>query len=183
MNRIKLAGICVLTSTLALSGCIARTYNLTRDRVDQDLSPTSGNRGYIMGSAPTETTERRTTRTTRVFEVELGRSKPIQAKCPSVMPIANNTEEPTAISQEPQQTENAPVQDFESYTVGKNDTLQKISKKFYGTTKKWMKIYEANKDVLHSPNKLYAGQTLKIPSIPGLKAKPETMAEPKENLK
>ena len=99
------------------------------------------------------------------------------------MPIANNMEESAAISQEAQQTENAPLQNFESYTVGKNDTLQKISMKFYGTTKKWMKIYDANKDVLHSPNKLYAGQTLKIPSSPELKAKPGNMAEPKENLK
>ena len=183
MNGIKLAGICVLTSTLALSGCIARTYNLTRDRIDQDLSPTSGNRGYIMGSAPAEQAERKTTRTTRIFEIELGRSKPIPANCPSVMPMASSVEEPAAISQEPVQTENTPEQGFESYTVGKNDTLQKISKKFYGTTKRWMKIYEANKDVLHSPNKLYAGQTLKIPSSPELKTKPENMTEPKENLK
>jgi nucleoid-associated protein YgaU len=184
MNKIKLAGICVLTSTLALSGCVARTYNLTRDRIDQDISPTSGNRGYIMGSAPAEQAERKTTRTTRVFEIELGRSTPIQAKCPSVIPMANSVEEPVAISQEATvQTENTPEQGFESYTVGKNDTLQKISMKFYGTTKRWMKIYEANKDVLHSPNKLYAGQILKIPSSPELKAKPENMAEPKENLK
>jgi len=182
MNRIKLAGICVLTSSLALSGCVARTYNLTRDRIDQDISTTSGNRGYIMGSAPTEQAERKTTRTTRVFEIELGRSQPIQAKCPSVMPMASSIEESAPAIQEAQ-TENTPVQNFENYTVDKNDTLQKISMKFYGTTKKWMKIYEANKDVLHSPNKLYAGQTLKIPSSPELKSEPATMAEPKENLK
>lgn len=51
MNRFQLAGICVLTSSLALSGCVDRTCNLTRDRVDQELSLTSGNRGYIMGQA------------------------------------------------------------------------------------------------------------------------------------
>ena len=182
MNKIKLVGFCVLTSSLALSGCVARTYNLTRDRVDQDISTTSGNRGYIMGSAPAEPAERKTTRTTRVFEIELGLAKPSQAKCPAVMPMASGMEEPM-VAQEIQQTDNTTAQSFESYTVGKNDTLQKISKKFYGTTKKWMKIYEANKDVLHSPDKLYAGQTLKIPSSPELKATPEKMAEPKENLK
>jgi len=182
MNRIKLVGICVLTSSLALSGCVARTYNLTRDRVDQDISNSSGNRGYIMGTAPAEPAERKTTRTTRVFEIELGLAKPSQAKCPSVMPIAASAEEP-ALTQEALQTENTSDQTFESYTVGKNDTLQKISRKFYGTTKKWLKIYEANKDVLHSPDKLYAGQTLKIPSNPELKAEPANLAEPKENLK
>ncbi|MDD5281660.1 MAG: hypothetical protein PHF69_03020, partial [Candidatus Omnitrophica bacterium] len=79
MNRNKLAGICILILTLSLSGCVARTYNLTRDRIDQDISPTSGNRGYIMGTAPAETAERKTTRTTRVFEIELGLAKPSQA--------------------------------------------------------------------------------------------------------
>ncbi|MFA5349715.1 MAG: LysM peptidoglycan-binding domain-containing protein [Candidatus Omnitrophota bacterium] len=184
MNRNKLAGICILILTLALSGCVARTYNLTRDRIDQDVSPTSGNRGYIMGTAPAETAERKTTRTTRVFEIELGLAKPSQAKCPSVVPMANSTEESAAIQET--QTEDIPDQSLEnytSYTVGKNDTLQKISKKFYGTTKNWPKIYEANKDVLRSPDKLYAGQTLKIPSSPELKTESSEMAEPKENLK
>jgi len=181
MNKIKLVGICVLTSTLALSGCVARTYNLTRDRIDQDLSATTGNRGYIMGSAPAEPAERKTTRTTRVFEIELGFAKPSQAKCPSTMPITNSTDEPVIIQET--QTEETIDQSFESYTVGKNDTLQKISKKFYGTTKKWPKIYEANKDVLRSPDKLYAGQTLKIPSGTELKAETVEMTEPKENLK
>jgi len=180
MNRFKLAGICTLVSTLVLSGCVARTYNLTRDRVDQELSNTTGNRGYIMGNAP-EPTERKTTRTTRVFEIELGLSKPSQAKCPSTMPVASGMEESVITQETTSDISSDPS--FESYTVGKNDTLQKISKKFYGTTKKWIKIYEANKDVLRSPDKLYAGQTLRIPSSSELKATPDNMAEPKENLK
>jgi len=181
MKGIKLIALCVLASTLVLSGCVARTYNLTRDRVDQDLSSTSGNRGYLMGTAP-EPAERKATRTTRVFEVELGFAKKYDTKCPATTPLANTTstasysEEPTMI----QETQSEPVsQNFEKYTVAKNDTLQKISKKFYGTTKKWPKIYQANKDVLRSPDKLYAGQTLNIPTL-GESAK---MAEPTENLK
>ncbi|MDD5561225.1 MAG: LysM peptidoglycan-binding domain-containing protein [Candidatus Omnitrophica bacterium] len=189
MERMKLAGICILTSSLALSGCVARTYNLTRDRLDQDISAASGNRGYIMGAAPAETSKRKTTRTTRVFEIELGRTKPLQQRVPPVMPSSNimpgasvmDMEETIILQEEP--IAETMDQSFESYTVGKNDTLQKISKKFYGTTRKWPKIYEANKDILRSPDKLYAGQTLKIPSGPGMKAKSATMMEPKENLK
>ncbi len=181
MNKVKLTGICILASSLALSGCVARTYNLTRDRVDQDISTTSGNRGYITGTAPAEPAERKATRTTRVFEIEIGFAKPTQAKCPSITPVVNTIEEPL-LTQEVQ-GEVTSGQGFESYTVGKNDTLQKISKKFYGTTKRWPKIYEANKDVLRSPDKLYAGQTLKIPSIEELKTEPVNTAEPKENLK
>lgn len=175
MDGFKFAGICVLTSTLALSGCVARTYNLTRDRVDQDISSSSGNRGYIMGQAP-EPKERAATRTTRVFEIELGRAKKYNLN-PSITPLATSIEEPAIVQEQETQDENT-TQNFEKYTVGKNDTLQKISKRFYGTTKRWMKIYKANKDVLRGPDKLYPGQTLKIPSAPELKVETE-----KENLK
>ncbi|HAJ56142.1 MAG TPA: hypothetical protein DCL35_00035 [Candidatus Omnitrophica bacterium] len=49
------------------------------------------------------------------------------------------------------------------YTVEPNDTLGKISLKVYGTAKKWKKIFEANADQLKTPDKIYAGQVLKIP--------------------
>ena len=180
MDRFKLAGICVLTSTLALSGCVARTYNLTRDRVDQELSSTSGNRGYISGQAP-EPKERKTTRTTRVFELELGHANKTQTSCPAVTPLAVETMEEPRMIQEPQIEE--VNLSSEKYTVAKNDTLQKISMKFYGTTKKWMKLYEANKDILRGPDKLYAGQVLNIPAGQKISVQSEKMLEPKENLK
>lgn len=63
----------------------------------------------------------------------------------------------------------------EKYTIQKGDTLQKISQKFYGTTKKWNKIFEANKDKLKAPNKIYPGQVIDIPV--------ESLKEPVENLK
>ena len=183
MSKFKFAGICVLTSTLALSGCVARTYNLTRDRVDQDISSSSGNRGYILGQAP-EPKERATTRTTRVFEIELGRAKKCPASYPSSAPLTPSMEEPAAAyEQETQNEKPTQDQDFERYTAAKNDTLQKISKRFYGTTKRWMKIYEANKDVLRGPDKLYPGQILKIPSAPESKVETEKAVESKENLK
>jgi nucleoid-associated protein YgaU len=182
MNRFRLAGICVLTSTLALSGCVARTYNLTRDRVDQELSPTSGNRGYIMGQAP-EPQERKTTRTTRVFEVELGKTN--KANCPAVTPLASETIGDSGMVGETQ-TE-TPIEEanlsFQKYTVVKNDTLQKISMKFYGTTKKWIKLYQANKNILRGPDKLYAGQILNIPSDSKENTQNQKMQEPQENLK
>jgi len=188
MKSFKLAGILVLTSSLALSGCVARTYNLTRDRVDQDLSPAMGNRGYIMGKAP-EPTERKTTRQTQVFELELGSSNKTKTICPATTPLANTNAEEPKLAQEtqPEAQVAAPAEEvnssFEKYTVAKNDTLQKISQKFYGTTKRWMKIYEANKDTLHAPNKLYPGQVLNIPAGPKVTVKKHQLKEPKENLK
>lgn len=184
MNRFKIVGICVLTSTLALSGCVARTYNLTRDRVDQELSSTSGNRGYIMGQAP-EPSERKTTRTTRVFEIELGQTNKTTASCPAITPLSTEiTEEPKMFSETQIETfaEETDLA-FEKYTVAKNDTLQKISNKFYGTTKKWVKIYNANKNVLRGPNKLYPGQVLNIPSASKVSIESQKTQEPIENLK
>jgi nucleoid-associated protein YgaU len=50
-----------------------------------------------------------------------------------------------------------------TYTVQAGDSLSKISKQFYGAANDYMKIFEANKDVLSDPNKIYPGQKLKIP--------------------
>ena len=49
------------------------------------------------------------------------------------------------------------------YEVVAGDTLSKIAKKFYGDANKYMKIFEANKDQLKDPDKISAGQKLKIP--------------------
>jgi nucleoid-associated protein YgaU len=52
-----------------------------------------------------------------------------------------------------------------TYTVQKDDTLQKISKKVYGSYGKWYKIYEANKSKIKNPNILRSGTVLTIPSL------------------
>ena len=51
-----------------------------------------------------------------------------------------------------------------SYTVQSGDTLSKISKQFYGDANKYMKIFEANRDMLSDPDKIKPGQVLKIPA-------------------
>ena len=50
-----------------------------------------------------------------------------------------------------------------AYTVQSGDTLSKISKHFYGDANKHMKIFEANRDQLSSPDLIKIGQVLKIP--------------------
>ena len=50
-----------------------------------------------------------------------------------------------------------------TYTVKPGDSLSKISKELYGNANDYMKIFEANRDVLSDPNKISPGQTLKIP--------------------
>lgn len=178
---------------LVLSGCVVRTYPLTRDRIDQGLE--SGNRGYFAGAAPAESTDRKTTRTTQIVEIEMRppitfEKAPAETQFKPQRQEAPVTTEDREIwgnrgyitqSESPEMIQKqTPETGFQSYTVEKNDTLQKISKKFYGTTKKWTKIFDANKDVLKAPNKIYPGQVIKIPNLP---AEDQKMLEPKENLK
>lgn len=50
-----------------------------------------------------------------------------------------------------------------THVIKKGDTLQTISQKYYGTTKNWNKIANANKGVIKDPNKLKVGTKIKIP--------------------
>lgn len=52
----------------------------------------------------------------------------------------------------------------QTYEVKSGDNLSKISKQFYGDANRYMKIFEANKDLLTNPDKINAGQVLRIPA-------------------
>jgi nucleoid-associated protein YgaU len=49
------------------------------------------------------------------------------------------------------------------YTVVKGDTLSKIAKEFYGNANDYQRIFEANRPMLAHPDKIYPGQSLRIP--------------------
>ncbi|MCM8770386.1 MAG: LysM peptidoglycan-binding domain-containing protein [Candidatus Omnitrophica bacterium] len=145
---------------LSLAGCTVRTYKLTKERVDQDL--TVGNRGYIQGTpAPIPETKRRPTREMQVVEVELG----FPAKAKKTKTSTQTQTVPATVTAQPSgETSLENVVRSQAYTVEKGDTLQKISQKFFGTTKKWYKIYQANQHILKSPDKIYPGQVINIPA-------------------
>jgi len=185
-NCLLIAGSWFLLAIL--SGCVIRTYPLTKDRIDQDL--TTGNRGYLQGRAPLEEAkERKTTRTVHVVEIELHPpikfEKMSKSKYPEKAQAVEMTEDNTIMGNRGEvfsktaESVSAPAalqaNNMEKYTVKKGDTLQRISNKLYGTTKKWTKIYEANKDKLKAPSKIYPGQIINIPV--------ESLKETKENLK
>ncbi|WP_282298147.1 MULTISPECIES: LysM peptidoglycan-binding domain-containing protein [unclassified Stenotrophomonas] len=50
-----------------------------------------------------------------------------------------------------------------TYTVQKGDSLSKIAKQELGDANAWKKIFDANKDVLDDPDKIFPGQVLKLP--------------------
>jgi nucleoid-associated protein YgaU len=51
----------------------------------------------------------------------------------------------------------------EYYTIVSGDSLSKIAKHYYGNTMDYPKIFEANKEVIEDPDKIYPGQKIRIP--------------------
>jgi len=49
------------------------------------------------------------------------------------------------------------------YEVQRGDTLGKIANEFYGKASQYMKIFEANRDILDNPDLIKVGQKLRIP--------------------
>ena len=175
----------LLFIVMVMSGCLVRTYTVETPRVDLDIN---GNRGYLMGNTDEAAPDLKETRQTTVFEVELGshsqRKKgndyTTRRRRKKRLTSTETVEEETdflsvesvgrrksiyAREDDLYEEEEAGIdEEYTSYIVQKNDTLQKISKKFYGTTKKYLMLYEANKDVMKGLNKIYPGMEIKIPS-------------------
>lgn len=109
-----------------------------------------GNRGYIVGGPrPGEAIEE----VPKTFVYE---ETPVEKS-----PVAKIKEKISQIIEpEPEKTTK-----MRTYKVRKGDTLQKISRKFYGTTKKWPLLYKTNKDKLKSADSLQPGQILIIPEV------------------
>jgi nucleoid-associated protein YgaU len=50
------------------------------------------------------------------------------------------------------------------YTVAKGDTLSKIAKEHLGSANAWKRIFEANRDVIDDPDRIFPGQVIKLPA-------------------
>lgn len=59
--------------------------------------------------------------------------------------------------------QSAATENYRYYVVRPGDWLSKIAQKFYGSHKKYMAIFEANRDIVNNPDLIYPGQKLKIP--------------------
>jgi LysM repeat protein len=152
-----------------LSGCLIRTYTIEKPRVDLEIR---GNQGYLLGAPPSEARPNRLgdTRTISVTEIELGSHKPRERGV--IKPPHTITEETARIKEPSEEIKGQPFlpptsgeKKYTQYTIQNNDTLQKISYKFYKTTKKWRMLYEENKDVLKDPDRIKPGVTIKVPIL------------------
>lgn len=57
----------------------------------------------------------------------------------------------------------APIGEEQVHVVVAGDTLSGLAKKYYGKAGLYMKIFEANRDILNNPDLIKIGQKLKIP--------------------
>lgn len=167
------------------TGCgKGRFYAVDRPRVDQ---ANMGNAGYTSGNKKeAESISERSTRRIYVFEFDKKKKAAANAGAKKVDVTSTTPAETAATSDavttptkkgitlpyigddEPAgeatatQDESTAVAGMQ-YTVLKDDTLQKISKKVYGSFGKWTKIYDANKDKIKNPNSVKPGIVLTIP--------------------
>jgi nucleoid-associated protein YgaU len=54
-------------------------------------------------------------------------------------------------------------ENVEYYEIKSGDTLSKIAKRVYGDAMQYTKIFEANREVIEDPDKIYVGQKIRIP--------------------
>ncbi len=94
-----------------------------------------------------------------LFETELAMSNTSPQQDVPTTPKSTTTS--TSVSTTP--TKSNTSSQAKTYTVQKGDTLSKISLKFYGTSKKWKKIVEANREKLGQNQILRAGMVIVIP--------------------
>lgn len=76
--------------------------------------------------------------------------------------IVNAIEVAKAPEPEPEPVEQAEPEG-RIYEVVAGDTLGAIAQKYYGKASEYMKIFEANRDILDNPDLIKVGQKLKIP--------------------
>jgi nucleoid-associated protein YgaU len=84
-----------------------------------------------------------------------------QATKEKVILAAGNIEGVEKVVDEISVKESAPP--AQQHTVVKGDTLSAIAKKYYGDASQYPRIFEANKPMLKDPDKIYPGQSLRIP--------------------
>jgi nucleoid-associated protein YgaU len=74
-----------------------------------------------------------------------------------VIPEQNNVSDFVVYDQTPT------IKSQKFHIVAKGETLSSISSKYYGSSGKWRKIYDNNRDIIKDPNSLRPGTKLMLP--------------------
>ena len=186
--------VCIFFYGCASKGIHVRSYVEAKPRVDQNLNGNAGFvDGQPQPTPPVKPTRQViVVEVTKETKEEMDNAAPVPNKPverPVVSGLSPAMDTPDTAAEEPDTdnvvstTANAPspgmqpndnqmrtapavaATGYTEYKVEKDDTLQKISKKFYDSYSKWIKIYEANKDVIKNPDRIKPGITIKIPNL------------------
>lgn len=170
MLKVILSAIMCLGALTFLYGCGAtgiRVEGYTENKPRADQAMDEGNAGYLVGT-PKEVDRSNIKKTRKMYVIEFSKEAgDIPAKevdyqgsyvAPSYTPPAPAVRQPMVPQAQP-----ALPPKLVSYTVEKDDTLQKISKKFYDSYSKWPRIFDANRSVLKDPNRLKPGTVIQVP--------------------
>ena len=91
----------------------------------------------------------------------------VKASAGDVAPTAAQaaTPAPAAATSAPADAQVVPASSVpvEYYLIKSGDTLSKIAKTCYGDANKYPKIFEANREVIEDPDKIFPGQKIRIP--------------------
>ena len=153
-------------AVVALGGCRAATRIVQESRMDLDLS--QGNRGYLLGTPPPASEDRATTRQMVETEIEVPSLRRAPKAGAGMKPVGLEEVAPPEIDlgeswDTPGSSGDSGAHD--TYVVKKGDTLWSIAaqSRIYGDATKWRRLYEANRDLLKSPDRIRAGMQLRIP--------------------
>lgn len=151
---------------LVAGGCHTATRVKDVPRVDLEVENAGGNRGYLAGTPP-PATGWKTTRQIIETDVELPSFyTPKHGGPPANPEEAAPAEAGTSeASTEAAQKIAAPSGPYDTYIVRKGESLWTIAAKpnIYGKATHWRRIFDANRDILKSPDRVRAGMKLKIP--------------------
>jgi nucleoid-associated protein YgaU len=56
-----------------------------------------------------------------------------------------------------------PYNGFAQYTVEPGETLSSIAERFLGDSERWRAIFQANRDQIEDPDRIFPGQVLRVP--------------------
>ena len=151
-----------VVAAIVVTGCRAATRVTEVPRID--LALTEGNRGYLVGRPP-EAPELKATRQMIDTTVEVPSFyKPKRTGVSAGQEEIAPPEMDMGSEAAPAHTGGAPGK-YDTYVVQKGESLWSIAAKpeIYGKATRWRLIFDANRDLLKSPDRVRPGMTLKIP--------------------
>lgn len=172
--RTQALGVAAVLAVLSAAGCRSMTKVSEIPRVDMELE--GGNRGYLVGTPP-QPEPRKMTRQMVETTIELptralggtfssteDASDLTQASQEQDLSLGIATEAPQPAADGAAAAASADAS-ADTYVVQKGDSLWSIAARpeIYGKASRWRTLYDANRDVLKSPNDLQAGMRLKVP--------------------